>query len=104
MKQIRQIFKNNPSLMDEPEVQELIEYCQDLEGELFDKNNEVKYDKELILLEMIRDIYKSCKDKLEYDQLTERYPDLYPKIENDDIINNLKKFIQDMFIENNISF
>ncbi len=32
MKSIKQIFKDNPELMDISEVNELIEYCSDLEG------------------------------------------------------------------------
>ena len=31
MKSINQIFKDNKSLMDEPEVQKLIDYCLELE-------------------------------------------------------------------------
>ena len=56
MKSINQIFTNNKQLMDEPEVQELIEYCRELEEETInskfdktysfeDKLAEVKYDR-----------------------------------------------------------
>ena len=37
MKNINQIFKNNKHLMDHPEVQELIYYCVDLEGQVVEK-------------------------------------------------------------------
>ena len=39
MKNIRQIFKSNTSLMDHPEVQELIDYCVELEGNVVEKKN-----------------------------------------------------------------
>jgi hypothetical protein len=34
MKSIREIFKNNPSLLDEPEVAQLLEYCEQLQDEI----------------------------------------------------------------------
>ena len=44
MKSINQIFKDNTSLMDEPEVKELIEYCQELEGKVMNKEDWTKED------------------------------------------------------------
>ena len=38
MKNINQIFKNNTSLMYHPEVDELIEYCRELEGKVVERN------------------------------------------------------------------
>ena len=58
MKSIRQIFKNNLDLLDEPEVQELIEYTQELEGQVLDTKIEKQYDHQDVLLMMIRDIHK----------------------------------------------
>ena len=43
MKSINQIFKNNKSLMYEPEVVELIEYCQELEGEIIENKQSEKF-------------------------------------------------------------
>jgi len=34
MKSIREIFKNNPSLLDEPEVMQLLNYCEELQDEI----------------------------------------------------------------------
>ena len=39
MKNINQIFKDKTFLMDYPEVEELIEYCRELEGEVLEKKN-----------------------------------------------------------------
>jgi hypothetical protein len=52
MKSIREIFKTNPSLLDEPEVAKLLEYCEQLQDEIvefkFEKNN----NKELAMIDM----------------------------------------------------
>ena len=34
MKSIREIFKTNPSLLDEPEVAHLLDYCNELQDEI----------------------------------------------------------------------
>jgi len=65
MKSISQIFRNNRDLLDTPEVQELAEYTRELEGLVMGKNIEESYDKEDILLGIIRDIYSSCEDTLD---------------------------------------
>lgn len=36
MKSTREIFKNNPSLLDEPEVAQLLEYCKQLQDEIIE--------------------------------------------------------------------
>ena len=56
MKSIGQIFRNNRQLMDEPEVQELIEYCRELEGQVMDRKIDDNYDKEHVLRGMLKDI------------------------------------------------
>ena len=38
MKSIREIFKNNPTLLDEPEVAQLIKYCEQLQDEIVEFN------------------------------------------------------------------
>lgn len=44
MKSTREIFKTNPSLLDEPEVAQLLDYCEQLQDEIVEfkfkkKNN-----------------------------------------------------------------
>ena len=34
---IKQLFRRNPGLLDNPEVKELVTYIQELEGEIFEK-------------------------------------------------------------------
>lgn len=41
MKSTREIFKTNPSLLDEPEVAQLLDYCEQLQDEVV----EFKYKK-----------------------------------------------------------
>ena len=45
MKNIKQIFKWNTSLMKEPEVEELIEYCRELEDSIIESNQKTQYNK-----------------------------------------------------------
>jgi len=54
MKNINQIFKNNKTLMDNPEVQELIDYCVELEGQVVEKKIDDTYSKEEIYLRCLR--------------------------------------------------
>ncbi|NBW21502.1 MAG: hypothetical protein EBR82_77445 [Caulobacteraceae bacterium] len=54
MKNINQIFKNNKSLIDHPEVQDLIEYCVDLEGQVLENKIDDTYNKEEIYLDQLK--------------------------------------------------
>jgi len=104
MKSISQIFRNNRDLLDTPEVQELAEYARELEGLVMDKKIEESYDKEDILLGIIRDIYSSCKDTLEQDEQHKRFPNEVEPVEDyRESIQNLKRFISDMCRENRIN-
>ena len=104
MKSISQIFQTNRVLLDEPEVQELVEYTRDLEGLVMGQKIDDNYDKEDILLGIIRDIYSSCKDTLEQDELHERFPrEVDPIGDYKESLVNLKRFISDMCRENRIN-
>lgn len=88
--------------MKEPEVQELIDYCQELEGQVISRNIDDVYDKELIYLEMIRDIYNSCNDIGEQEMLNERYPNEFPQVDYKEMVVNLKIYIEKMARENKL--
>jgi hypothetical protein len=92
MKSVNQIFKNNTHLIDEPEVIELIEYCQELEGEVLEKKIEDTYSKEEIYLQMLKDIYDSCDKTLTDDQLSERFKET-PRVDFKEAVINLKKYM-----------
>lgn len=94
MKKPRDLFKNNPSLLDEPEVQKLLEYCESLEDELVDFKFEKNASKELILLDMIKEVLKGCnaleKEQMEHDRFGFGAPDYQSTI------TNLKSYIHEI--------
>jgi len=92
MKSVNQIFKNNTHLMDEPEVIELIEYCQELEGEVLEKKIEDTYSKEEIYLQILKEIYDSCDKTLTDDQRSERFKET-PRVDFKEAVINLKKYM-----------
>lgn len=102
MKSISQIFQGNEHLMDISPVEELIEYVQELEGQVFEKKIEDTYDKEHMLKNMLSDILSSCKEYEQNKILEDRYPELYKKIDADDLVKNLMEYIITMNIKNNL--
>ena len=102
MRSISQIFKGNEHLMDLRPVEELIEYTQELEGQVFEKKIQDNYDKEHMLKSMLQDILNSCRDMEETNQLFERYPNMYEKGDAESLVKNLKTFILDMNYKNKL--
>ena len=94
MKSINQIFKGNEHLMDLQPVEELIDYCQNLEEKVIETN--LEEDKEHIYKSIIQDILTSCNELEESKLLAERYPDLYKKTDAETLVQNLKNYILDM--------
>ena len=68
MKSTREIFKNNPSLLQEPQVMELLEYCEELETEIIEFKFQKSNSKELVMLDMLQEVIKGCND-LEKEQM-----------------------------------
>ena len=86
-----EIFEKAQDLLDEPEVQELLEYCEKMEDELVDFKFEKNKNKELILLDMIKEVLKGC-DAIEKEQLEhERFGYEAPNYQ--ETISNLKSYI-----------
>ena len=52
MKSTREIFKTNPSLLDEPEVAQLLNYCEQLQDEIVEFKFQKTNNKELAMLDM----------------------------------------------------
>lgn len=102
MKNINQLFRRNPSLLDNPEIQELIIYVQELEGEVLDRKIDDNYDKEHMLKSMLSDILSSCREYEDNKILQDRYPDLYKNIDADTLVKNLMVYILDMNRKNNL--
>ena len=93
MKNINQIFKNNTHLIDEPEVIELIDYCRELEGKLMEVEINKQYDKEDILINVIRDIKESCEQTINDNEESIRFNET-PRVDFEKSVVNLKKYIE----------
>ena len=102
MKNIKQLFRGNPDLLEKPEVQELIEYTQELEGQLLERKIEDSYDKEHMLKSMLSDILSSCREYEENKILEDRYPELYKKVDADSLVKNLMDYIISMNVRNDL--
>lgn len=91
MKSTREIFKNNPSLLDEPEVAQLLEYCEQLQDEIVEFKFEKNKNKELAMLDMLKEVIKGCnsieKEQAEHERFGFEAPH-YPAT-----ISNLKSYI-----------
>jgi len=102
MKNILQIFKGNEHLMDLQPVEELIEYTQELEGQVMERKIEDSYDKEHMLKSMLSDILSSCREYEENKILQDRYPELYQKVDADSLVKNLMNYIISMNTKNDL--
>lgn len=102
MKNIKQLFRRRPDLLEKPEVQELIEYAQELEGEVMERKVDDTYDKEHMLKSMLSDILSSCREYEENKILQDRYPELYKNIDADTLVKNLMAYILDMNRKNDL--
>lgn len=91
MKSIKEIFKNNPSLLDEPEVMQLIAYCEQLQDEIVEFKFQKTDNKELPMLDMLKEVIKGCnaieKQQMEHDRFGFEAPDYQ------ETISNLKRYI-----------
>jgi hypothetical protein len=102
MKNIKQLFRGNLELLEKPEVQELIDYCRELEGNVFERKIEDNYDKEHMLKSMLSDILSSCREHEENKLLQDRYPELYEKVDADSLVKNLMDYIITMNAKNDL--
>ena len=60
MKSTREIFKINPSLLEETEVARLLEYCEQLQDEIVEFKFQKTDNKELAMLDMLKEVIKGC--------------------------------------------
>ena len=91
MKNLREIFKNKSILLDEPEVEELLDYCVQLQDEIVEFKFEKNKNKELVMLDMIREVIKGC-NAIEKEQ-TEHERFGYDAPNYQETISNLKRYI-----------
>lgn len=91
MKSIREIFKNNPSLLNEPEVTQLLEYCEQLQDIIVEFKFQKTNNKELAMLDMLKEVIKGC-DAIEKEQAEhERFG--YDAPNYQETISNLKRYV-----------
>ncbi|WP_017496861.1 hypothetical protein [Flavobacterium sp. WG21] len=91
MKSVQEIFKNKEYLLDEPEVEKLLEYCEELQDELIEFKFQKTNNKELAMLDMLKEVIKGC-DAVEKEQMEhERFGYEAPNYQA--TISNLKSYI-----------
>lgn len=91
MKSIREIFRSNQSLLEEPEVIQLVDYCSELQDEIVELKFQKTDNKELAMLDMIKEVIKGC-NAIEREQMEhERYG--YDAPNYQETIANLKSYI-----------
>jgi hypothetical protein len=89
-----EIFKNAKLLLDEPEVQKLLDYCKSLEDALLEFKFEKNNNKELIMLDMLKEVVKSCSEIQKLEMEHERFG--YPLPDYSESIWNLQRYIFEM--------
>jgi DNA replicative helicase MCM subunit Mcm2 (Cdc46/Mcm family) len=100
MKKPRELFKNKPHLLLEIEVEQLIDYCEKLQDELVDLKFEQNENKQLIMLDMLREIVKACEETEKQQKEFLRFGLEPPNYEES--ITNLKRFLMVRCRENRI--
>jgi hypothetical protein len=91
MKNIRQLFKDKKFLLDEPEVEQLLDYCEELQDEIVEFKFEKENNKQLIMLDMLKEVIKGCnaieKEQMEHERFGYEAPNYQATI------SNLKNYI-----------
>lgn len=100
MKNIRELFKNKEYLLDEPKVIELIDYCEQLQDEIVELKFEKDNNKQLIMLDMLKEVIKGCiaieKEQMEHERFGYEAPNYK------ETISNLKTYILNQCKDNQI--
>ena len=91
MKSTREIFKGREYLLEEPEVKQLLDYCEQLQDEIVEFKFQKTNNKELAMLDMIKEVIKGCnaieKEQMEHERFGYDAPDYQ------ETISNLKRYI-----------
>lgn len=93
MKNPREIFKNKDYLLEEPEVEQLLEYCEKLQDEIIEFKFEKDKNKEIILIDMIKETLKGCNEIQKQQAESIRFG--YDPANFEQAITNLKSYIQE---------
>jgi hypothetical protein len=95
MKNINQIFKGNEHLMDLSPIEELIDYCRELEGDIMEVSINKQYNKEEILLNIVREIYNSCLQSIKDEEDSVRFGET-PRVNFEKSIIYLKDYLEEV--------
>lgn len=87
------LFKNKDYLLDEPEVNELITLCEQLQDEIVELEYQQNKSKELVLKEMLADILKACNAIQKEDEEHKRFG--FAPANFEQAITNLKSYIHE---------
>ena len=79
--------------MEEPEVNELIEYCNDLESEIIDLKYDLKNSKEDIFRSTLNDIDISIKEIIKLETNPSRFD---KEIDYKSLIGNLNNYLEEI--------
>jgi 6-phosphogluconate dehydrogenase len=93
MKNIRNLFKNKDFLLDEPEIEELLDYCEQLQDEIVEFNFQKNNNKELAMKDMLREIVKACNEAQKQQAEALRFGLEAPDFEA--AVTNLKNYINE---------
>lgn len=86
------LFKNKDYLLDEPEVNQLITICEQLQDEIVELEYQQSKNKELVLKEMLSDILKACDAIKKEDEEHLRFG--FPAADFKAAIRNLESYIR----------
>jgi len=100
MKSTREIFKGREYLLEEPEVKQLLNYCEQLQDEIVEFKFQKTNNKELAMLDMLKEVIKGCnaieKEQMEHERFGFEAPDY------EETISNLKRYIYGRCKDENI--
>ena len=100
MNLVKKIFKNKKELLEETEVQELIQYCNELEDTNIEYSQQ--YNQTVALKQLISEIKNSTKQILEENELSKRWPQEFNNVDFENSFCNLLEYIESYCKDNNI--
>jgi hypothetical protein len=102
MKLIYKIISDHPEVKDHPDVVKLIDYIDNLEESKIKKEQDLKFNKELLYLELLREIYKDILFQIEQDELSIRFKETN-RVDFKECLIYLKKYLDKFQEENKVN-
>ena len=86
--------------MKDPEVKELMNYCQELEGQVIENTQSKQFSFEDKLAELARDVFIGIKKIAEEEENHQRFGNDFEKPDYENAIKNLKQYFLDFARDN----